>query len=414
MKTQARPLYTLHMSEQKKLFSSQMEPVQAKEAFSPHLQAASPYPILHRDALDPRALQIVKTLQGAGHETYLVGGCVRDLLLNLHPKDFDIATSARPAQVKRLIPYSFIIGRRFRLVLVKRGSDQFEVSTFRRDPLNERERNFGENLYGTAMEDAKRRDFTINSLFYDPIQDDLIDYNQGLKDIQNRMLRMIGEPLIRLEEDPIRLLRALRFSHKLGFTLAYDLRTAMMEKAHELCLSAAPRRREELLKILRLPHPRFALLEAYDLGLLEACWPQLHETFSAPHELAEGLLFLNAFKEKLFDIQNPAQVFVFFLYTYLAYFQKEEKIEKLLAKRPTFPKETVALSHELGLFSSEYDMAKHTWKWLRKLMLFSSAPHSPSNLTSEQHKSYLMALSLAKADYFFLSSKEERITKNKM
>ena len=188
-------------------------------------------PHLHADWIDPDARSIVDRLQRAGHPTYLVGGCVRDLLAGIHPKDFDIATSAHPEQVRKLIRGSYIIGRRFQLVLVKRGDTQFEVATFRRmalpEEINPNETSYSDNFFGTPQEDAQRRDFTINGLFYDPIKDELIDYVGGIKDIELGLIRMIGDPDIRLKEDPIRILRAIRLSHKLRFSIEQKLRESI-------------------------------------------------------------------------------------------------------------------------------------------------------------------------------------------
>jgi len=235
-------------------------------------------PQLHHDWINPHALGIVRALQKGGFTTYLVGGCVRDLLIGIYPKDFDIATLAQPPQVKRLIHQAYIIGKRFRLVLVKRDDLQFEVATFRREVRAEEFPDgvpFGDNVFGTPQEDAQRRDFTINGLFYDPVEDKLIDYCQGLKDIELRQLRMIGDPDARLIEDSIRILRALRLSHKIGFSIEASLRAAMMRHAPELAKAVLPRRREEILKILRLKDPEMALLEAMDLDLLRHITPTL-------------------------------------------------------------------------------------------------------------------------------------------
>src|ERR1700722_9571945 len=181
-------------------------------------------PQLHQDWIDPHAYGIVKALQRAGYTTYLVGGCVRDLLLNVAPKDFDIATSALPEEVRKVIYRSYVIGKRFRLVLVRREEQQFEVATFRREVRpdemgEETPASFGDNVFGTPEEDAQRRDFTINGLFYDPVANQLIDFAEGLPDLENFVVRMIGDPAKRLLEDPIRIMRALRLKHMIGFVL---------------------------------------------------------------------------------------------------------------------------------------------------------------------------------------------------
>lgn len=248
-------------------------------------------PHLHLDWIDPDAMDVVRRLQGAGFTAYLVGGCVRDLLAGQHPKDFDIATNASPQQVKKKIPFSFIIGKRFRLVLVKRGDKQFEVATFRRnmreeDVVEGDEVPFGDNFFGTTEEDAVRRDFTINALFYDPIHNELLDYVQGADDVKNKVLRMIGDPDARLKEDSIRILRAIRLAHKLHFTIEESLRKAILENAESLKTAVLPRKREEYLKILRLKESSRIWFKMYDLKILDHTIPYLKTLFDH-HEQAE-------------------------------------------------------------------------------------------------------------------------------
>lgn len=269
-------------------------------------------PHLHKDWIDSHAYGIVKALQKGGFETYLVGGCVRDLLLGIHPKDYDIATMAHPPQVKRLIYMAFIIGKRFRLVLVKRDDQQFEVATFRRDfdPSEFPEgAPPGDNVFGIPEEDARRRDFTINALFYDPVKDELIDYVNGLPDIDARILRIIGDPDKRLIEDPIRTLRGLRLAHKLGLNIEPGLRAAMIRQAGELAKSVLPRRREELLKILRLKDPAAALLECFDLGILQYVIPTLHDLLSNPERRER---FLEAFASHQSVVTDHAETVALF------------------------------------------------------------------------------------------------------
>ncbi|MFT6591482.1 MAG: poly(A) polymerase, partial [Rhodoferax sp.] len=201
--------------------------------------------------VDERALNVVRTLKGAGYEAYIVGGAVRDLMVGLRPKDFDVATNATPEQVKSLFRRAFIIGRRFRIVHVVYGrgreNEVIEVSTFRaymdntaaeavsgneRTSKNELAgmkhavdasgRVLRDNVWGPQEEDAVRRDFTINAMYYDPETQIVVDYHNGIKDAKKRIIRMIGEPATRYREDPVRIIRAVRFSAKLnalGFTL---------------------------------------------------------------------------------------------------------------------------------------------------------------------------------------------------
>jgi poly(A) polymerase len=271
-------------------------------------------PRLHADWIDPDAKAIVERLQRAGFTTYLVGGCVRDLLAGIHPKDFDIATSAPPEQVRKLIRGSYIIGKRFQLVLVKRGSRQFEVATFRRNALPEEievsDLSFADNFFGTAQEDAQRRDFTINGLFYDPVHDELIDYVEGIPDIENGLIRMIGEPNYRLKEDPIRILRAIRLSHKLRFSIEEGLRGAIEKNSQQLIHSILPRKREEYFKLLRLDDPSLVFQELHDLGILEYILPTLAGLWNDPRNSSTLMHFLSRTNEIATDPSNTTLLMV--------------------------------------------------------------------------------------------------------
>lgn len=212
-----------------------------------------------------------------GFEAYLVGGCVRDLLLNRTPKDYDIATEARPPQVKRTFPRNCrIIGRRFKLAHLHfhRNTKILECSTFRRTPQDS-ENNGGDsddllikrdNEFGTAEEDALRRDFTINALFLDPTEDKIVDHVNGLEDIEKRVIRTIGDPEVRFREDPVRILRAAKFAGRLGFTIEERTLKAMATTAGDLVRAAPPRVLEEILRLLRSGHARssFELLDEID------------------------------------------------------------------------------------------------------------------------------------------------------
>lgn len=313
-------------------------------------------PTLHEDWIDPTARKIVHTLQNAGFETYLVGGCVRDLLAGLHPKDYDIATNAQPNEVKRKVPGSYVIGKRFRLVLVKRGEQQFEVATFRR-PIRpeelEQEDNpiTGDNYFGTCEEDALRRDFTVNALFYDPIQHKLIDFVHGQKDIDDRTIRMIGNPKDRFVEDPIRSLRALRLAHKLDFRLDPDLRAAMVETAPDLKSSVLPRRREEWLKILRLPEPGRAFLELYDLGILKEVLPGLDELYGDQETGIRFNQLLLEIPKSGIDMTSPAELFAGFMYAFLRAKYPDEELDP--AHIEASPRWQVFMKDELGMFKVE-------------------------------------------------------------
>lgn len=271
-------------------------------------------PSLHSDWIDPDASFIVDRLQKAGFNTYLVGGCVRDLLAGIHPKDFDIATSASPEQVRKLIRGSYIIGKRFPLVLVKRGNRQFEVATFRRNALPEEmegnDQSFVDNFYGSPQEDAQRRDFTVNGLFYDPVHDELIDYVEGIKDIENGYIKMIGSPEQRLKEDPIRILRAIRLSHKLRFSIEETLRLAIETHSQELTRSILPRKREEYFKLMRLDDPSLVFKELHDLKILEYIMPSLAYLWDQDNNAAILMHYLARTHELSIDPANTTQLMI--------------------------------------------------------------------------------------------------------
>jgi poly(A) polymerase len=212
------------------------------------------------ERLDADALKVIARLRHMHHQAYLVGGCVRDLLLDHKPKDFDVATDAHPGEVRAIFRNCRLIGRRFRLAHVYfRGGKVIEVATFRKNPVD-----VGDdvpdaddllitrdNVFGTAEEDAVRRDFTVNGLFYDPASGEVIDYVGGRADLEAHRIATIGEPEIRMREDPVRALRAVRFAARLGFTIAPDTFEAMRRHAGELARCAPARLLEETFKILR-------------------------------------------------------------------------------------------------------------------------------------------------------------------
>ncbi len=217
-------------------------------------------PEIEVDRLDPDALKVIYRLRHVGHLAYLVGGCVRDLLLGAKPKDFDVATDAHPGEVRAVFRNCRLIGRRFRLAHVYfRGGKVIEVATFRKNPIDVAEDVpdaddlliTRDNVFGTAEEDALRRDFTVNGLFYDVATGEVIDYVGGREDLQSHRIATIGDPEIRMREDPVRALRAVRFAARLGFTIAPDSFEAMRRHAGELARCAPARVLEEIFKVLR-------------------------------------------------------------------------------------------------------------------------------------------------------------------
>ena len=201
------------------------------------------------------ARRVCETLQGAGHTAYIVGGAVRDLIAGFVPKDFDIATNATPEQVRSQFRRSRIIGRRFQIVHVMQGADTIEVSTFRaahdeNTVKDEHGRVLRDNIWGTMEEDAARRDFTVNALYYDPVTEIVFDYHNGVADLKKKTMRMIGEPRSRYREDPVRMLRAVRLSAKLGLTLDPAVRAPIAEMAGLMENVPPARLFDEMLKLL--------------------------------------------------------------------------------------------------------------------------------------------------------------------
>lgn len=244
----------------------------------PRRLARAEHPISRRD-IDANVLKVLYRLAGAGHEAYLVGGSVRDLMLSRRPKDFDVATSAHPQQVRDLFRNSRMIGRRFRLVHVFFGRQNVEVATFRKqaeavadaeDPMIRLD-----NTFGTPEEDAFRRDFTVNALFYSPQTFQVIDYPGGVGDLEARLIRTIGDPELRMREDPVRMMRAVRFAAKLGFEIEPATRAAIGRHRGDLAKASVPRLVEETYRTLGQPEAAHALVLMEELGLLEYVIPIL-------------------------------------------------------------------------------------------------------------------------------------------
>jgi hypothetical protein len=231
---------------------------------------------LSRKDIDEDALKVLYRLKNAGFLGYLVGGGVRDLLVGRKPKDFDISTDAHPPQVKKLFRNCFIIGRRFRLCHVRFGRKVIEVSTFRKQAEPEEGETLirRDNTFGTPEEDAFRRDFTANALFYDIGTFSIIDYVGGLEDIQQKVIRTIGDPVVRFREDPVRMLRAVSLASRLGFSIDQDSVDAIRTMRGEIVKSSPARLLEEFYKVLRAGAARetFGLLHA--LGLLTYMLPE--------------------------------------------------------------------------------------------------------------------------------------------
>ncbi|MCL2724246.1 MAG: polynucleotide adenylyltransferase PcnB [Polyangiaceae bacterium] len=237
---------------------------------------------LDDDAIDPDAAKVVRRLERAGFQAYLVGGCVRDLLLSGRPKDFDVATNARPDDVRQLFRNCRIIGRRFRLAHVLFGNGKVvEVATFRRNPtesdVDEDEDLLirSDNVFGEAHEDALRRDFTINALFYDLDRRQVLDWCGGMPDIRARSICTIGDPTVRFREDPVRILRAIKFAARLDLGIDPNVYDAMVAQRGELARAARPRIFEEILRLMRMGASHRSMWLLWEIGAMAILLPEL-------------------------------------------------------------------------------------------------------------------------------------------
>ncbi|HVT63157.1 MAG TPA: polynucleotide adenylyltransferase PcnB [Legionellaceae bacterium] len=250
-----------------------------------HIVLSEQHSILKRD-INPNAIAVVTRLLKAGYEAYLVGGCVRDLLINISPKDFDVATNATPQQVKKLFRHARIIGRRFKLIHIPYHREIIEVATFRaHEPVhskvqtNERGMVIEDNVYGTLEQDAWRRDFSINSLYYHIEENSIVDFTSGFQDIQDRLIRIIGDPIKRYQEDPVRMLRAVRFSAKLKFTIEPKTAGPLNHMSHLIAHVSSSRLFDEMIKLYQCGSAVDVqpLLEQY--GLFQPLFPQTAALF---------------------------------------------------------------------------------------------------------------------------------------
>ena len=242
--------------------------------------------------IDPRmvsnnAIRVTSTLQEAGFEAFVVGGAVRDLLLGVKPKDFDVATNATPEQVKRLFRRAFIIGRRFQIVHVMFGQDLLEVTTFRgttseNAPKDEHGRVLRDNTFGSQAEDAERRDFTINAMYYNPATQEVLDYHGGIDDIRAKTLRIIGQPEARFREDPVRMLRVVRFAAKLKFSIERSTAAPIGVMAPLIDNVPAARVFDEMLKLLTSGQALACLQQLRKEGLHHGLLPMLDVVLEQP------------------------------------------------------------------------------------------------------------------------------------
>lgn len=243
---------------------------------------------ISRRSIPENVLKVLYRLHRSGYRAYLCGGSVRDLLMNRTPKDFDVVTDAHPAEVRRLFRNSRIIGRRFRLVHIIFQDQVVEVATFRREPDraipspdDDAEENLlitDDNTFGSPLQDARRRDFTINALFYNIADFSVIDYVGGIEDLGEGRVRVIGDPDLRFREDPVRMMRAIEFASRLGFEIEAATYEGILRHRHDILKASPPRVSEEILELLRRGWSRGAIRLMVDTALLEPLLPEVYHS----------------------------------------------------------------------------------------------------------------------------------------
>lgn len=321
--------------------------------------------LISEERIDTDALKVIHRLKKHGFTAYLVGGSVRDLLLNMTPKDFDISTNAKPEEIKSLFRNCLLIGRRFRLAHIRFGSKVFEVSTFRSGDTEQAQFITHDNDFGTEEQDALRRDFTINGLLYDPEEHAIIDYVDGLKDLDQKVLRTIGDPQKRFKQDPVRMIRLLKFKARFDFSIEDNTFKALKDNLYEIKKSSPDRVLGEIFKILetKMTSKFFQLLNEY--GFTEILFPHL-DRFMHPELRNTTFQFLSVADQQ--DIYQPEKniLLACFLYPIL-----EKKIKTHYLEKDQIP-------HLGDIFSLTKDLIRDTLvapfprfpRWMRETIAF--------------------------------------------
>ena len=339
---------------------------------------------LSKTEISPNALNVLNRLNSAGFDAYLVGGSVRDLLLRKSPKDFDVATNATPQQIRKLFKNARIIGRRFKLAHILYHREIIEVATFRgsdaKDKQTEQRTNakgmlVRDNVYGSLEEDAWRRDFTINSLYYDIRDSAIIDYTGGFKDIKQKQIRMIGDACVRYQEDPVRILRAIRFSAKLGFKIEDKTAAPIETSKHLLGQVAGSRLFDEITKLYQCGAAESIQSQIIEYNIFETFFPQTHALFNSNYPV-NALLTL-ALESTDTRIKNGKPVIPSFLFAALLWFpflhQKAKLEEKAAAEDNEFDALTAlehSMSHVLREQCKVITVPKRHTQVIREIWLF--------------------------------------------
>lgn len=290
--------------------------------------------------ISPNALKVLNRLDHANYAAFLVGGAVRDLLLGKAPKDFDVSTNAHPEEVRKLFRNCRLIGKRFRLAHILYGKEIIEVATFRAPPSTDEKHApehhatrgnmvVRDNIYGTFEEDAWRRDFTVNALYYNIADFSVVDFTGGMQDIQNKLIRIIGNAQQRYEEDPVRMLRAVRFATKLGFNIEDETKMWLSRSAHLLKEVSPARLFEEVLKLFQRGHglDNFNMLREYNL--FETLFPLTDKILNAPGQYPVGTLLKLTLESTDSRINNLRTVTPAFLFAALMWHPLQAKMQEL-------------------------------------------------------------------------------------
>ncbi|MDF1757920.1 MAG: polynucleotide adenylyltransferase PcnB [Legionellaceae bacterium] len=284
--------------------------------------------------INVNALKVLNRLNSSGYKGYLVGGSVRDLLIRKIPKDFDVATDAKPTQIRSLFRNARIIGRRFKLAHILYHREIIEVATFRsdhttntNDHTNERGMLMQDNVYGTLEDDAWRRDFTINSLYYNIDDGSIIDFTGGFKDIDLKLIRIIGNPSSRYQEDPVRMLRAIRFSAKLNFTIAEETAKPIFELNHLIEHVSNSRLFDEMIKLYQCGVGESVQKLLIEYGLFKYLYPQTSKLLDSKHPV--NALIILALESTDARIKEGKPVTPAFIYAILLWFPLLDKIDEL-------------------------------------------------------------------------------------
>ncbi len=328
------------------------------------------------------AIKVCEVLQAHGFEAYVVGGAVRDLLVGIQPKDFDVATNATPEQIRPLFRRAFIIGRRFKLVHVVFGREVIETSTFRAasskgNHTDQHGRILRDNVYGSLRDDATRRDFTFNALYYDPRTEEVIDFHRGVDDLRNHVVRIIGDPETRYREDPVRMLRAVRFAAKLEARIDPATHAPINKLAHLVDNVPTSRRFDEAIKLLSCGQAMDCLKRLADEGLVHYIFPSFPQLYAQ----ADSARFLElAFERTDHRVRTGQSISPSFLFAALLWpFVRTQWHKEQSAGTPPIPAMANACAQVLDTHAAEMAIQRRFQSDMREIWFMQARFHRVNN-----------------------------------